>query len=63
LDRSCEKWKKYYKKKRRRGKSCKQQKERKLHLIGSILLRNFPLKQVIEGKAEERSDGQTIKKT
>ena len=30
----------------------KQQKERRLHLIGNILRGNFLLKQVIDGKAE-----------
>jgi len=32
----------------------KQQKERRLHLNGDILRGNFRLKQVIDGKAEER---------
>lgn len=46
--------KQYYKEKRRTGISYKKQKERKLHVVGSVLLRNFLLKQVIEGKAEEK---------
>jgi hypothetical protein len=46
--------KQYYKEKRRTRISYKKQKERKLHVVGSILLRNFLLKQVIEGKAEEK---------
>jgi hypothetical protein len=42
--------------KRRRGISYKQQKEGRLHLVGNILLRNFLLKQVIEGKEKERTE-------
>ena len=36
---------------------------RKAKRIGHILRRNCPLKHVIEGKVEERSDGKTRKKT